>query len=140
MEWNLAEAIEYYGRQGAPRDQSALVSLLKEVQQHSGTVGRAELYTISEAYAVKESYLVAVIRRIPSLRLDNNHVLEVCAGVNCGKHTALAAFAETLGSGNLTVRFVPCMRQCARGPNIRFDGQLYHQADEGLLRKLISEK
>ena len=31
--WNLEEAVSYYKKQGAPSDQSALVSLLREVQQ-----------------------------------------------------------------------------------------------------------
>ena len=30
MAWSLEEAISYYRKQGAPRDQSALVALLKE--------------------------------------------------------------------------------------------------------------
>ena len=33
MNWNLEEAISYYQKQGAPRDQGALISLLKEIQQ-----------------------------------------------------------------------------------------------------------
>lgn len=137
MDWTLEEAIAFYKRQGAPRDQSALVSLLKEVQQQCGAIPQAYLCSIAEGMEVKESYITAVIRRIPSLRLQEHHVLEICAGPNCGKHTALAAFAEALGSNKLTVKFVPCMRQCAKGPNIRFDGKLYHQVDETLLRKIL---
>ena len=34
--WNLEEAISYNKKQGAPSDQSALVSLLREVQQENG--------------------------------------------------------------------------------------------------------
>lgn len=139
MDWNLEEAMEYYQRQGAPRDQNALVNLLKEVQQHCGSIHSSSLAAIAQCYRVKESYLQAVIRRIPSLRLDNRHILEVCAGPNCGKHTALAIAAEALGSTTLTVKFVPCMRQCGKGPNIRFDGTLYHRADETLLDRLISD-
>ena len=137
MDWTLEEAIALYKRQGAPRDQSALVSLLKEVQRHSGTISQASLRCIAEGLEVKETYLTAVIRRIPSLRLEKYHVLEVCAGPNCGKHTALAAFAESLGSDSVTVKFVPCMRQCGKGPNVRYDGRLYHQANEALLRKIL---
>ena len=139
MDWNLEEAMEYYQRQGAPRDQNALVNLLKEIQQHCGSIHSSSLAAIAQSYRVKESYLQAVIRRFPSLRLDNRHILEVCAGPNCGKHTALAIAAEALGSTTLTVKFVPCMRQCGKGPNIRFDGTLYHRADETLLDRLISD-
>ena len=33
MDWNLQEAVAYYRTQGAPGDQTALVSLLSEVQR-----------------------------------------------------------------------------------------------------------
>ena len=33
MSWDLQEAISYYRRQGAPGDQSAVLGLLKEIQQ-----------------------------------------------------------------------------------------------------------
>ena len=35
MSWNLEEAISYYKTQGAPADQSALIGLLKEIQQEN---------------------------------------------------------------------------------------------------------
>ena len=36
MAFSVEEAVMYYKKQGAPGDQSALVSLLREVQQESG--------------------------------------------------------------------------------------------------------
>ena len=36
MDFDLEEAIGYYKRQGAPRDQNALVNCLREVQDHHG--------------------------------------------------------------------------------------------------------
>ena len=35
MAWNLNESIDYYKTQGAPRDQSALIGLLREIQQEN---------------------------------------------------------------------------------------------------------
>lgn len=136
--WNLEEAISYYKKQGAPSDQSALVSLLREVQQENGgAVPKSALPAMAEGLGVKESYLMAVIRRIPSLRLSDMHTLELCAGPNCGKHAALAASAEKLCKGkNITLKFTPCMRLCGKGPNLKWDGKLYHKADEALLRSL----
>lgn len=141
MSWNLEEAIGYYRKQGAPGDQSALISLLREVQQENGgSIPQYTLPTIAESYGVKETFLLAVIKRIPSLRLADSHCLEVCAGPNCSKRAALAAFAEKIRSENIVVNYVPCMRMCGKGPNIRWDGKLYHQADEALLRNLIGDK
>ena len=36
MTWSIQEAVAYYKKQGAPSDQTALESLLKEVQQEHG--------------------------------------------------------------------------------------------------------
>ena len=139
MDWNLQEAVAYYRTQGAPGDQTALVSLLSEVQREcSGSIPVWALPEMARGLDVKESFLQAVIRRMPRLRLGDAHVLEMCAGPNCGKYTALAAYAEK-HKGSVTLKFVPCMRLCGKGPNIKFDGKLYHHADEALLRSLLEE-
>ena len=140
MAWNLEEAMEYYKKQGAPRDQSALVNLLREIQlESSGSIPFHVLSTLSESYEVKESFLQAVIKRIPSLRLSNSHCMELCAGPNCGKHVHLAQYAESLqkSTGSFTLKFVPCMRMCGKGPNLKWDGTLYHQANETVIDNLI---
>lgn len=138
MSWQLQEAMDYYRRQGAPGDQNALTALLREIQQEFGGIPLNAVGQIAEGYGLKESYLLAIIRRIPRLRLQNKHTLELCAGPNCGKHTALAKFAEGLKSEKLEVKFISCQRQCGKGPNIRFDGRLYNKADEKLLTELIN--
>lgn len=140
MDWNLDEAIAYYKKQGAPRDHSAVTALLKEIQQENGgSIPMAAVTRMAETLETKESFFLALIRRLPSLRLSDVHTLELCAGPNCGKHTALAAFAEKNCGSKVKLKFVPCMRMCARGPNLRFDGKLYHGADEDLLRKLLGD-
>lgn len=138
MNWNLEEALAYYSRQGAPREQSAVIALLREIQQECGSISPADLGRMAEYYNVKESLFLALIRRIPGLRLGTEHVLEICCGPNCSKKAALAAFAESLTG--VTVRMMPCMRQCGKGPNIRYDGKLYNGADEALIRNLLKEK
>lgn len=137
MSWNLEEATAYYRRQGAPSDQSAAIALLKEIQQEFGHVPSHLLPAIAQELGTKEGYFLALIRRIPSLRLSQSHCLELCGGPNCGKHTDLADFAESLSG--ITVKFIPCQRMCGKGPNIRWDGKLYHRADEALIRKLMAE-
>lgn len=140
MSWSLEEAISYYRKQGAPADQSALIGLLREIQQENGgSIPVYALIAVAEGCGVKESYLNALVRRIPSLRLGDSHCLELCAGPNCGKQAALAAFAEKLAPGKFTLKYVPCMRLCGKGPNIRWDGRLYHQADAALLRRLTEK-
>ena len=141
--WNLEEAVAYYKKQGAPGDQSALVSLLREAQgENGGGIPKGLLPRMSQLLGVKESYLLAVVKRIPSLRIADTHVLELCGGPNCSKRARLAEFVEkTYGSKpkDFEVRYVPCMRLCGKGPNIRWDGVVYHGADEALIRRLLEE-
>ena len=141
MEWNFQEALAHYKSIGAPAAQQALIALLREVQtENGGALTRADLGRIADDYKIKDAILLALIRRIPSLRLSDTHILELCAGPNCGKHTELAACAEKLRKEKgFELKFVPCMRLCGKGPNIRWDGTLYHKADEALLKKLTEK-
>ena len=134
----MEEMLEYYRRQGAPGDQTALVNLLKELQQTYGAVPKWAVTEIAESYKVKESYILAVVKRIPSLRLQDTHLLQLCAGPNCGKHTALAAEAEKLCKlKGVELKYMGCQRMCGKGPNIKFDGKMYHKATVELLRELL---
>ena len=134
----MKEILDYYRRQGAPGDQTALVGLLKELQQTYGAVPKWAVGEIAEEYKVKESFILAVVKRIPSLRLQDTHLLQLCAGPNCGKHTALAAEAEKLCKlKGVELKYMGCQRMCGKGPNIRFDGKLYHKATVDLLQELL---
>ena len=142
MNGKVQQWIEYYRRQGAPGDQTALIALLREIQQENGNALPPSLLPeLAQALAVKENYLLALIRRIPSLHLAGNPVLELCAGPNCGKHRKLAAFAEELCARTGTqLRYMPCMRLCGKGPNLKYNGTLYHKVDEALLERLLGKK
>ena len=140
MAWNVEEAAAYYKRQGAPGDQSALIALLKEAQSEmGGSIPGTLVGELAGLLGTKEALLLALIKRIPGLRLGEGHVLELCAGPNCGRAAALAAAAEKLCRENpgVTLKFVPCMRLCGKGPNLRYDGKLHHKADENLLKTLL---
>lgn len=142
MNWNLEEALDYYKKQGAPKDQSALIQLLKEIQQENGSIPQYMLQTIAQVYGIQTSLLLALIRRIPGLRLDDTHTLVLCAGPNCGKHATLAACAEKIcaaSGGKIVLKYAGCMRMCGKGPNIKFDGTLYHEATEALLWELTEK-
>lgn len=142
MDRNLEEAISYYRSMGAPSDQTALIGLLKEIQRERGSISYADLSAITRSYGIKEGLLLALIRRIPSLRLAGKHTLELCSGPNCSKRAKLADFVEKNWGKNpehFTIKYVPCMRLCGKGPNIRWDGQVYNGADEELLKKLLQK-
>lgn len=142
MDRHWEDLISYYRRQGAPGNQQALIALLRELQQNNGGTLRVEdLSLLSAAFSVSENFLRAIIRRVPSLHLAEGHILELCAGKNCSRSRALAEYAEVLSKKHgFTLRYVPCMRLCGKGPNLRWDGKVYHGADEALLRRLTAEE
>ena len=139
----LDPILSYYKSQGAPGDQTALISLLREVQgECGGSLPMEWIREMAQGLQVKESFLLAVIGRIPSLRLSDTHSLKLCSGPNCSKRAQLAAFVEkTYGAKpkQFTLQYVPCMRMCGKGPNIQWDGKVYHGADEALIRRLVEE-
>ena len=141
MSWSLDEAAAYYQKQGAPGDQNAVVNLLREIQQENGgSIPKYTLSRLAEIYGIKEGFFLAYVKRLPSLRLADTHCLELCGGPNCSKRAALAAFVEKnwgTKPEKFTVKYVPCMRMCAKGPNIRWDGKVHHRADEELIRSLV---
>ena len=141
MNWELREALASYKDRGAPGDQNALIALLREIQNQYGGIPAGLLTPVAEYYGIRATLLTALIRRIPSLRLADTHTLEICGGPNCGKHRTLWEAAEKLCKDrrDIMLKQVPCMRLCGKGPNLRWDGKLYHKADEAFLRKLITE-
>ena len=142
MAWELRDVLEDYKRRGAPEDQNALIALLREIQNQYGGIPAGLLMPVAEYYGIRETLLTALIRRIPSLRLAEIHTLEVCGGPNCGKHRELWVLAEKLCAGRSDVKLtaVPCLRMCGKGPNLRWDGKLFHKADEELLRQLLKRE
>ena len=136
----MEQLLAYYKDQGAPADQTALVNLLKELQQTYGAVPQWAVQRSAQYFGVKESFLLAIIKRIPSLRLQDSHLLELCAGPNCGKHTQLAEAAEKLCKlKGVSFKYMGCQRMCGKGPNLKYDGKLYHKATEALLRELLEQ-
>ena len=140
------EIIEHYRGQGAPEDQQMVIALLREMQEEEGGVlSRQSLEQIAAAYAMKESLLSALIRRVPGLRSEEAaHRLEICG--TCRAGAALRAYIEETyriksggvsETGGFAYRVTPCMKNCKNGPSIRWDGELHSRADEALLRRLI---
>lgn len=140
MDWNFEEALSHYRNQGAPGDQTAVVNFLKEVQSQNGSIPKWMLTRAAESWGCKESLFLAFIRRLPSLRLEDSHTLELCGGPNCSRRDDLADFARILcKEKGIEFRLAPCMRQCGKGPNLRLDGKLYSGITRKTLEKLLKE-
>ena len=140
MDWNFEEALSHYRNQGAPGDQTAVVQFLKEVQAQKGSIPKWMLTRAAECWGCKESLFLAYIRRLPSLRLEDSHTLELCGGPNCSRREELADYAQTLcKQKGVQFRLVPCMRQCGKGPNLRLDGKLYSGITRQTLEELLNK-
>ncbi len=148
--WDLKEAIVYFKRQGAPQNQSALVELLREVQQESGGVLPIQSLTvIAQEYGIKPSLLSALIKRYPSLYSEEvPHRLEVCGDKRCQRQDCarLHAFIErefgvksgqVSREGGFSYRVTGCMKNCGKGPSLKWDGKLYPFADDELVLRLV---
>lgn len=148
--WNIHEAVEYYKGQDAPQNQFALVELLKEVQEHNGGVlTDIAVEEIAALLNTKVTFLNAVIKRYPSLKpASAPHRLEVCGGKNCAvngsaallKHIRGAYGAESGGistKGGFSFKICGCLKHCGKGPNIKWDGEIYNAATPELIKKLV---
>lgn len=147
--WNLHEAVEYYKGQDAPQNQFALVELLKEVQEHNGGVlTDIVVEEIAALFNTKVTFLNAVIKRYPSLKpASSPHRLEVCGGKNCsanGSAALLKHLRDVYGvenggvsrKGGFSFKICGCLKQCGKGPNIKWDGEIYNAATPELIKKL----
>ena len=142
----LCGLIEYYKDQGAPQDQQMLIALLREAQQEcGGALSKDVLERIAEAYGIKTAILLALIRRVPDLRCEDvPHRLEICGTCRAGaklRDYIERTYSVKSGSSNKEKGFsyhvVSCMKNCKNGPSVRWDGQIYGNVSESMIRKLI---
>ena len=151
-DWNLTEAIEYYRGQNVSQDQQALIELLREVQsENGGSIPACALEEITAQLDIRPAILTAILKRCPGLRTQTApHSLELCAGPRCQKRECarLHAFIEKnyqaknggiSAKGGFSYRLTGCMKNCANGPSMKWDGKLYSQATPELLRSLIEK-
>lgn len=144
----LTELADYYRMQGAPGDQQMLIALLKEAQEADGGVlNMRTIMEISQIYNIKETVLMALIRRVSTLRCEVvPHTLEMCATCKC--NGAIRSYVEDelgIKSGEICkthgfqFRTVGCMKNCKNGPSIKWDGVLYSNTTVELLKGLFGK-
>ena len=141
MQWDFNEALEFYRGQGADNDQNELINFLKEIGSNCGGRIPAHLvYRIAKSYNLKENFILAVIKRLPNISLENTHCLEICSGAVCGKNKAFRVAMSELEKNKpqgLEIKYTQCMHMCKDGPNIKLDGKVYNHMDEKALRELL---
>ena len=143
----MQEIIETYSARGAARDQNELVQLMREAQAlYGGVLPQTALDGIAAALDLKRTFLDAVLRRYPCMRADAaRHTLAGCWGKNCAKRDALADFdrqeysVQPGGVAKAGVRFqaAGCMKNCGKGPCVKWDGEIHTGMTAEKLRQLI---
>ena len=145
----IREIIEYYRGQGVPQDQQMLIALLREVQEEAGGVlSQAILLEIADSLGMKLTLLQALIRRVPSLRMENAaHRLEICGTCRLGaklrdeiERTYGVKSGAVCEAAGFSYHVTPCMKNCKNGPSVKWDGVLHSRADMELVRRLIESR
>jgi len=143
----LREIAQYYRDQGAPQDQQMLIALLREIQEETGgMLAQRVIEEIAKIYEMKPTMLYALIRRVPSLRMENAaHRLEVCGTCKAGaglrdaiERTYGVKSGSVCETAGFSYHVTPCMKNCKNGPSIRWDGTLHSHADMALILKLTA--
>ena len=145
----IREIIAYYRDQGAPQDQQMLIALLREIQEElGGALSIAAVDETAQAFAMKPQLLHALIRRVPSLRMENAaHRLEICGTCRAGAKLR-SEIERTYGvksggsseAAGFSYHVTPCMKNCRNGPSLKWDGVLHSRADMELVRMLVGRK
>ena len=145
----IREIAQYYKDQGAPQDQQMLIALLREVQgETEGVLAQTIIEEIAKELDMKPTLLHALIRRVPSLRMENAaHRLEICGTCRAGarlrneiERTYGVKSGEICEAAGFSYHVTPCMKNCKNGPSSRWDGILHSHADIRLVRALVEAK
>ena len=145
----IREIVEYYRDQGAPQDQQMLIALLREMQESGGGVlAQAAIEEIAGMLGMKPTMLHALVRRVPSLRMDNAaHRLEICGTCRAGarlrdeiERTYAVKSGGCCETAGFSYHVTPCMKNCKNGPSIKWDGVLHSRADMELVRSLVGKQ
>ena len=167
MYWNLEEAAGHYGCPGSSAGSMRILGILKEIQRQNGCICEEDLLQAAKTFGVDRQTLIQMMEEVPGFKLNvcpverktpvpekpkaaekpkkddaskKKHCLEICGGHACLKRAKLADFIrKTYGSSpeSFKVKCTGCMHACGKAPNIKWDGKLYRNADEALIKKLV---
>ena len=109
-------------------------------EAENGVLSRFALSAISESYGMKETLLMAMIKRIPALRYEDvPHKLEICATCKCSGdlrsyiETSLKAnkhYATEQRTGDLSYYTRKCMKNTAHVGKFSSDRTIQEYVDD----------
>ena len=153
IESELKEIFSYYCKYSKRLDQSELIEMLREIQEVcGGVISATALQSVCDELGVKDNYISTVIKFCPDIKTERvSHRLSVCGGVNC-KNNGSSELGEYIRKtygvkpGGICEKYgfsyeiCGCIKQCASGPNIKWDGKVYSKVTTKMLDKLIKAK
>jgi len=136
--------------QGLQHLPGALLPILHSLQEEFGYIDDAMIPLIAEGLNISHAEVHGVIsfyhdfRRAPAGR----HVLQICRAESCqsmGCNSLIAhveknlgvKLGETTADGNITLRPVYCLGNCALSPAVMLDGQPYGRVSAAVADSLI---
>jgi len=155
----LAEALAPYrtdrpkepSRTGTPQVPPNILSCLLAVQKALRCVPPGAIPEIARSLEVTEADVAGVLSYYPDLRTGRpgRHVIRVCTGESCvANHCAkgLAALqdclkvrvGETTPDGRFTLERVYCVGNCAVGPSLMIDEDVYGRVGDADVARLLA--
>ncbi len=147
----LQEILNYYESDLTSSNTEKLLPMLREIQETEGYIPENVKQAISDRFALKTTYIDAVIKCYPFLKKQPyQYEIRVCTDSRCGSKDSLSVlreFESVLGikKGQTTSDSVfflntcPCMHQCAKGPNVKVNDRLYNQVSPSMVKKIIRD-
>ena len=150
---DLKEIFDYYCKYSNRLSQEELVAMLREIQEVCGGVITAEvLQRVCDKLGVKDSYISTVIKFVPDIKTEKVlHRLSICGGVNCKSNNSgeLNEYIKNnykVSPGGICEKYgfsyevCGCLKHCAHGPNIKWDGKVFSKVTPNILDNIIRSK
>ena len=150
---DLKEIFDYYCKYSNRLSQEELVAMLREIQEVCGGVITAEaLQRVCDKLGVKDSYISTVIKFVPDIKTEKVlHRLSICGGVNCksnnsGELNDYIRKNYNVAPGGICEKYgfsydvCGCLKHCAHGPNIKWDGKVFSKVTPDILDDIIRSK
>jgi len=135
-----------------PGRRAHILSVLSAVQEAFGYVPADAVPLIADTLAVTEADVAGVLSYYPDLHTvpRGRHAVRVCLGEACvaNRSTALleslchvvgADLGRTTSDGRFTIERVYCLGNCAVGPTVMVDEQIYGRVGSEDLRKTLKD-
>lgn len=147
----LQEIINYYQQDSCMSNTEKLLPMLREIQEAEGYISEAVKQIISQRFALKSTYINAVVKRYPSLKEQPyQYEIKVCSDSRCLSNNAASVLKEfetllKIQKGHVTEDHIfflntcQCLHTCAKGPNVMVNNKLYSQVTPDMVNKIIRD-